>query len=63
MNQRRFHPDSKIANHPLIQTAFKTIGALLIATKGKDLEADFMMEDETGSMRQFHVEVTEVQQQ
>lgn len=63
MKQRRFHPDSKIANHPIIQTAFKTIGALLIATKGKDLEADFMMSDETGSMRQFHVEVTEVQQQ
>lgn len=35
------------------------MGAMLIATKGKDLEADFTM-DGDGATHQFHVEITEV---
>lgn len=62
MNQRRYHPPTRIANHPMVQNAFQVIGAMLIATKGKDLEADFVMASEDGKlMHQFHVEVTEVE--
>jgi hypothetical protein len=43
----------------MVQDAFKILGAMLIATKGKDLEADFTMAGEDGA-HQFHVEVTEV---
>lgn len=61
MNQRRYHPPARIANHPMVVNAFRVIGAMLIATKGKDLEADFTMASEDGtSMHQFHIEVTEV---
>lgn len=59
--RQRFHPGSAVTDHPMIQQAFKTIGAILIATNGKDLEADFMMGDHDGNMKQFHVEVSEIQ--
>jgi hypothetical protein len=62
MNQRRYHPPAAIADHPMIQQAFRVMGAVLIATKAKDLEADFVMSDESGaSSHQFHVEITEVE--
>lgn len=62
MNQKRYHPPARIANHPMIQQAFRVMGAVLIATKAKDLEADFVMSDESGtSSHQFHVEITEVE--
>lgn len=58
---KRYHPPQRIADHPMVQTAFKTLGAMLIATKGKDLEADFAMADEDGTLHQYHVEVVEVE--
>jgi hypothetical protein len=62
MNQRRYHPPNRIAEHPMIKQAFQVMGAILIATKAKDLEADFVMSDESGtSSHQFHVEITEVE--
>lgn len=59
---KRYHPHPRIAENPLVQQAFQVLGALLIATKSKDLEADFVMSDEAGiSSHQFHVEITEVE--
>lgn len=59
---KRYHPPARIAEHPMIQNAFRVMGAMLIATGGKDLEADFVMSDESGvSSHQFHVEVTKVE--
>lgn len=59
---KRYHPPERISDHPAIQQAFTALGAVLIATKSKDLEADFTMEDEAGHKHQFHVEVAEVQE-
>jgi hypothetical protein len=61
MTQKRYHPPARISEHPMVKDAFKVMGAMLIATKGKDLEADFALADEDGLLHQFHVEVTEVQ--
>lgn len=61
MSQKRYHPPARIAEHPMVKQAFQVLGAMLIATKAKDLEADFVMSDESGiSTHQFHIEVTEV---
>lgn len=54
---KRYHPPERIADHPLIQNAFKTIGAMLIATNASDFEADFTMGDLDGNLKQFHIEV------
>lgn len=43
-----------------MKNAFKTMGALLIATNAPDLEADFAMADEKGVLHQFHVEIAKV---
>lgn len=62
MSQKRYHPPQRITEHPMIKQAFQVMGAMLIATKSKELEADFAMSDESGtSVHQFHVEVTEVE--
>jgi len=62
MASKRYHPPERIADHPMIKQAFRVMGAVLIATKAKDLEADFVMSDESGtSVHQFHVEITEVE--
>lgn len=59
MTQKRWHPPAEVANHPAIQMAFQTLGAILISSKGRDLECDFMMADaKTGKMKQFHIEVS-----
>lgn len=60
MANKRYHPPERIAEHPMIQSAFQTIGALLIATNAKDLEADFAMSGPGQPTRQYHIEVTEV---
>ena len=57
---KRYHPPARIAEHPMVQQSFKVIGAMLIATGGTDLEADFIMSGEDGHGHQFHIEVTEV---
>lgn len=57
---KRYHPSATLLNHPPVQAAFKTIGAILMATKAKDLECDFMMTDDQGRGKQYHIEVTEV---
>jgi len=44
----------------MVKQALQILGAMLIATKAKDLEADFVMSDESGiSSHQFHVEISE----
>lgn len=60
-NNKRYHPPDRIADHPMIKQAFQIMGAVLIATKAKDLEADFIMAGETGNAHRFHVEISEVQ--
>jgi hypothetical protein len=56
MADPRMHIEgSKIANHALVKKAFVTICAILMAYKGKDLEADVQVDG-----HQFHIEVTEV---
>ena len=60
MPNKRYHPPVRFTDHPMVQEAFKTIGAMLIATKGKDLEADFAMCDEDGLLHQYHIEITDV---
>lgn len=62
MSEKRYHPPARIATHPMVQQSLRVLGAMLIATKAKDLEADFVMSDESGiSSHQFHVEITEVE--
>jgi hypothetical protein len=53
--KRRSLVGTKIAEHPLILKSFATIGALLIATKATDLQADI----DIGG-RIFHFDVKEV---
>jgi hypothetical protein len=61
-SQKRYHLENKATQLPQVQEAFKLLGALLIATNAKDLESDFSMEDkDTGKLRQFHLEIAEVQ--
>jgi hypothetical protein len=60
MSQKRYHASDKVVNHPMTQTAFRTIAALLMATNAKDLECDFAMYDKDGNGKQYHFEVTEV---
>lgn len=58
---KRYHPGKEVAEHPAVQMAFTTLGALLMATNGKDMECDFAMEDKkTGKMRQFHLDISVV---
>lgn len=44
----------------MVQQAFKVIGAMMLATNGKDLEGDFIMYATDGHGHQFHIEVTKV---
>ncbi len=60
MSKRRYHPPPQISEHPMVKQAFHTLGAMLIATDTKDMEAAFSIEDLAGNSHQFHVEITRV---
>jgi hypothetical protein len=55
MSEPRLHLEDSVGGVEAVQKAFATLGAILLATNGNDVEADFEVEGV-----QFHLEVSRV---